>query len=183
MKAQAITPSVLRKYIDKRLKERSKSANASVNRELAYVRRALNLGAQEDPPLVLRVPHFEMLPEDNVREGVLAHDQYRSIRDLLPGYARIALVIAYHTGARKGEIRKIQVNRIDFKAARIELPGRTTKNSRPRYLPIYGDMAAELEIAIEAGAEKTGCPFWNGRRRGRRQRCRTRSSTICAGRR
>jgi len=36
------------------------------NRELAYLRRALKLGVYQDPPLVLRVPHFEMLPENNV---------------------------------------------------------------------------------------------------------------------
>lgn len=123
----------------------------------AYVRRALKLGAQQEPPLVLRVPHFEMLPEDNVREGTLSHEHYRAVRDSLPGYARIALVIGYHTGARKGELRKIRKDRIDFRAKRIDLPGRTTKNKRPRFLPIYGDMAAELEMAI-AGSSKD-CPY------------------------
>ena len=123
-KAQNITSSVIRQYITDRRHE--KPANGTINRELACVRRALNLGAQQDPPLVLRVPHFEMLPEENVREGVLEHASYRSVREMLPSYARIALVIAYHTGARKGEIRKIQTDRIDFKAGRISLPGITT---------------------------------------------------------
>jgi hypothetical protein len=36
-------------------------------------------------------------------------------RDALPKYARIALVIAYHTGARKGEIRAIRHEQIDLK--------------------------------------------------------------------
>ena len=36
------------------------------------------------------------------------------------------------------------------RAARIDLPGRTTKNKTPRYLPIYGDMRAELDMAISA---------------------------------
>jgi integrase len=61
---------------------------------------------------------------------------YRQLRDALPSYARIALVIAYHTGARKGEIRKIRMERIDFRTARIELAKKTTKNKTARYLPI-----------------------------------------------
>lgn len=98
-----------------------------------------------------------MLPEDNVREGTLSHHKYRLVRDGLPPYARIALVIGYHTGARKGEIRQIRIDRIDLKAKRIDLPGRSTKNKKPRFLPIYGDMAAELDMAIAAADPK--CPF------------------------
>ena len=51
----------------------------------------------------------------------------------------------------------IQRDRIDLNAQRILLPDRTTKNGRPRYLPIYGDMAAELDMALAAGDPK--CPF------------------------
>src|SRR5215469_2624242 len=98
-----------------------------------------------------------MLPEDNVREGTLTHEQYRAIRDALPPYGRISFVIAYHTGPRKGEIRKIEHERIDLKAKRIQLPGRTTKNGKPRYLPIYGDMEAEIDMALSTADRN--CPF------------------------
>ncbi|MGC2745254.1 MAG: tyrosine-type recombinase/integrase [Candidatus Angelobacter sp.] len=66
-------------------------------------------------------------------------------------------MISYHTGARKGEIGKIRTDKIDFKSARIDLPGRTTKNKKPRYLPIYGDMKAELSMAISRA--DPACPF------------------------
>jgi integrase len=66
-------------------------------------------------------------------------------------------VIAYHTGARKGEICSIRTDYVDLQGKRIFRPGRTTKNGRPRYLPIYGDMAAELEMAL-ANADRK-CPF------------------------
>jgi integrase len=146
-KAQAIGTTVQREYAAHR--RRQKAEAATINKELSFLRRSMRLGAQQDPPLVLRVPHFELLPIDNVREGTLEHEQYRAVRDALPPYARVALVIAYHTGARKGEIRSIQRDRIDLKAKRIHLPGRTTKNGKPRYLPIYGDMEAEIDMAIE----------------------------------
>ena len=40
---------------------------------------------------------------------------------------------------------------------RIDLPGRTTKGKKPRFLPIYGDMEAEIEMAITGGSK--ACPF------------------------
>ena len=155
MKAQAITSAAIGRYVAARRRERPRPSNGTINRALAYVRRAMKLGAQQDPPLVLRVPHFDMLPPAEPREGTLPHEKYRAVRDLLPSYARVALVISYHTGARKGEITKIRKDKIDLKAGRIDLPGRTTKNKRPRFLPIYGDMAAEIQMAIDAG--KPGC--------------------------
>ncbi len=157
LKAQSVTSTIIRRYIASRQATKEPPANASINRELAYVRRALRLGAEQDPPLVLRVPHFEMLPEDNVREGTLSHEAYRIVRDNLPGYARIALVLAYHTGARKGELRQIRKDKIDLNAKRIDLPGRTTKNKKARFLPIYGDMGPEIEMAIAAGTRE--CPL------------------------
>ena len=155
MKAQNVGTRAIKQYTD--LRKRKSVAPSTINKELSFVRRAMRLGAQQDPPLVLRVPHFEMLPVDNVREGTLEHEQYRAVRDSLPPYARIALVIAYHTGARKGEIRAIRTDKIDLAAKRIQLPGRTTKNGKPRYLPIYGDMGPELDMALSKIDPK--CPF------------------------
>lgn len=152
MLAQSLGTSALRRYVQDRQKE--KASAATINKEMAWLRHSLKLGAQEDPPLVERVPHFPMLSVDNAREGTLAHEQYRAVRDLLPTYARIALVIGYHTGARKGEIVSIKIEYVDLKARRIRRPGATTKNGRPRYLPIYGDMAAELEMALSAADPK-----------------------------
>ncbi len=127
-------------------RRRQQAEPATINKELSWLRRTMKLGAEHEPPLVLRVPSFKMLPVDNVREGILEHDKYRALRDSLPLYARIAPVIVCHTGARKGEIRAIRKDKIDLAAGRTCLPGRTTKNRKARYLPIYGDMAAELDI-------------------------------------
>src|SRR5579862_7178748 len=152
MKAQKLGTVAVREYALHRRRQEAEAA--TINKELSWLRRALKLGYRHEPQLVLRVPAFEMLPVDNIREGTMKHDRYRAVRDALPRYARIALVIAYHTGARKGEIRAIRKDKIDFKAKRILLPGRTTKNGKSRYLPIYGDMAAELDMALSASDPK-----------------------------
>jgi integrase len=155
MKAQNLSTSLLKQYVARR--QRQEAESATINKELSWVRRSMNLGRRHEPLLVERVPAFEMLPIDNVREGTVTHEQYRAVRDLLPPYARIALVIGYHTGSRKGEIRAIQRDKIDARSKRIYLPGRTTKNGKPRYLPIYGDMAAEIDMALSLGDKK--CPL------------------------
>lgn len=153
-KATELTTSMLKRYIALRQKE---AEAATINKELSYLRRGFRLGLRNEPRLVESVPFFPMLEVDNAREGMLSHEEYRTIRDSLPLYARIALVISYHTGSRKGEVRRIRIDKIDFGKARIDLPGRVVKNKKPRFLPIYGDMRAELEMAIAAADPK--CPF------------------------
>jgi hypothetical protein len=43
-----------------------------------------------------------MLPVAELRQGVITHENYWAVRDLLPCYARIALVIGYHTAFERG---------------------------------------------------------------------------------
>jgi integrase len=156
LKAQELTSLTIRDYTVKRTAERA--ANSSINRELSLARRAMKLGARQEPPLVTSVPHFDMLPVDNAREGTLPSERYEEYKNDLPDYARIAFVIGYHTGARKGEILSILRDKIDRAQGRIMLPGRTTKNGRPRFLPIYGDMVPEIERALQA-TEGSDCPY------------------------
>lgn len=63
LRPAAITTKVLIGY---KLKRRSDgAANATINRELELLQRALRLAWKADPPRVDRVPRLEMLPEDN----------------------------------------------------------------------------------------------------------------------
>jgi hypothetical protein len=77
----------VKKYVSDRRRE--EASNATVNRELSIVKRALHLAAKADPPQVWRVPHIPMLEENNVRKGFLEHDAYRRLRDALPEEVRL----------------------------------------------------------------------------------------------
>ena len=69
MRVTEITTPRINAYIHTRLSEGAE--NATINRELAALKRMLNLGATQTPPRVDRVPHISMLRENNVRKGLL----------------------------------------------------------------------------------------------------------------
>lgn len=158
LRAAAFSTTHVKAYIADR--QRAGAANGTINRELAIVRRAFTLAAREDPPRVGRVPHIPALAENNVRKGFLEHTAYQRLRDELPEYLRALFVVAYHTGARRGELTRIQWPQVDFTANRITLNPGETKNKEPRTLPIYGEMREWLRMARDArDLNFPGCPW------------------------
>jgi integrase len=148
----------VRRYVAMRLNQGAQ--NATINRELEILARALALGAASDPPKVLRVIHVPMLPERNIRTGFLDDGGYLRLRQELPEYLRPLLVVGYHLGNRLGELRLLRWDWVDFANAQIQLPAGVTKNGRGRVLPIYGEMRPWLEMArAERDAVFPDCPY------------------------
>jgi integrase len=77
--------------------------------------------------------------------------------DQLPERLKALFVCAYHVGTRKGELRKIQDQQVDFEARKIYFRASQTKGKRARAVPIYGDMEYWLPRQLERRPE--GCPF------------------------
>lgn len=145
----------VRQYVAQRRSEGA--SDATINRELAIVRRGFKLGAQEDPPLVQRQPVIAKLEENNIRQGFLEPDQYEQLLEEQPANLKALFVCGYHTGARKNELRRIQWPQVDWDGGIIRLSGSQTKNKKGRALPIYGDMRRWLERQRETCP--TGCPW------------------------
>jgi integrase len=158
IQARKLTTSMVQQFIEKRQKE--EAANATINRELAILKRALNLGRRHTPPKISRLPHIPMLEENNVRKGFFEHDEYLRMRQALPEDVRPLLVFAYHTGCRKGEILSLRWDQVDLSERLVRLHPGTTKNDEPRVIPVAGEVHEMLEAQKRTrDAEFPHCEF------------------------
>ena len=107
-------------------------SNGTINRELALLRRAFNLGHIATPAKVAAVPFIPMLTENNVRKGFFEHDAYLTVRRALPEEIRPILAFAYFTGCRKGEILGLQWRQLDLSERVVRLEPGETKNDEGR---------------------------------------------------
>jgi len=153
-----ITSTNINKYVDNRLTE--EAANGTINRELAALKRMLNLGARQTPPKVDRVPYIEMLEEDNVRKGFLEYRDFLRLCDALPEYLKGFATFAYTSGWRKSEVEGLTWNRVDQQEGFARLEKGETKNKEGRIFFFDDELKATIQRQWEARkkAEKL-CPY------------------------
>lgn len=160
--------SEISRYIASRKREENPPpAPATINRELSILKRAFSLGSRHDPPLVLHNPPITKLPENNVRTGFLDKADYDRLLGELPDYLKLALVIAYHTGCRLGEVMSLQWADVNLKGQQptFTIQAENAKNKHHRMLPIYGDMVAAMKkqkAARDKEYPKLGWVFHDG---------------------
>jgi integrase len=154
MLAAKLGTSDIRQYVEKRRAAQNRQgrigvSNATINRELAMLRRALNLGAAHEPPKVARVPRIAMLAEDNVRKGFFEHEDFLALRRALPEELRPVLTFAYYTGCRKGEILALRWSQVDFGERVVRLEPGETKNDQARTIPLAPELHEMLKLLKE----------------------------------
>lgn len=132
MMAPEITTDAIKKYVEKRLG--GGVNNATVNRELAAVKRAFNLAARCTPPKVSHVPYIPMLKENNVRKGFIEQKDYLALKEALPDYLKPVLSFGYFTGWRKAEILNLEWNHVNLRDGIVRLEAGETKNGEGRTL-------------------------------------------------
>jgi len=125
-----ITTPRINAFIESRIDEGA--ANATINRELAALKRMMNIGAKQTPPIVERVPHIPMLEENNVRKGFFEHDEFLALRDALPDYLKGFVTFAYKSGWRVSEVTGLQWSNVDLQKRIVWLEIGTTKNKEGR---------------------------------------------------
>ncbi len=152
-RAMQVTTADVTAYTADRLAQ--KAAPATVNRELAALKRAYSLALQASPPKLYLRPHIAMLEENNVRQGFLEPEQLEGVLRHLPEPLRALMRVAFITGWRvASELVPMEWHQVDFTAGQLRLEPGTTKNKRARTFPFTPELRAILE-AQRAATEQT----------------------------
>ena len=145
-----VTTDEIRSYVAERQQETTRfgkpPAKATINRELAALRRIFKLGKLAGK--VVQIPFIPFFKEDNVRQGFFNDYVYLQLKKALPDRLKPILILAYHTGMRRGEILGLLWKQVDFLGEVIRLESGETKNKSARYLPIPRD--GELYQALRS---------------------------------
>ena len=147
MKASEVTSDLVARYVDDRRQQGA--ANATVNRELAALKRMFRLGLCSTPPKVNRVPKFPHLAENNIRTGFLEEGQFEKIIAHSPETWFRAIVDVGRTyGWRIGELLRLRVRQVDLLANVIRLEPGTTKNRDGREVSMTQTINALLSECV-----------------------------------
>lgn len=148
-------------YVDFRLEEDG-AANATVNRELAALRRMFTLGARANLVLTDQMPDVasHMLEENNVRKGFWTESEFRKLLDALPERLRPLVQFAYVTGWRRGELLSRDWKHVDWEHDTLRLEPGETKSGEGREFPMPDHLRGVLERQRERKErveEEYGC--------------------------
>jgi integrase len=149
MRATSVTTDAVERY--KRQRRAEGAAPATVNRELATLRRAFNYGKRSTPPKVYSVPYIQMFKENNARQGFVEQDEFSRMaaEAHLDGlWMRALIEVAYTYGWRRGEMLGLQVRQVDLHARTIRLDPGTTKNGEGREVVMTPEVEELLRAAV-----------------------------------
>ncbi len=138
-------------YVAHRLQQGA--ARATINRELACLRRAFSLAINATPPRLVSRPPIKALVENNVRKGFFRDDDFAAVLKHLPDYLRPPLRFAYITGWRiPSEVLPLDVSRVDLDGGCVRLEPGETKNDSGRQFPLTHDLRAVLAAQLDSVA-------------------------------
>jgi integrase len=147
-RAVDVTPHRVERYKRGRLDE--KRAPATVNRELAALRRAFRLGIEHGR--ITAAPQVALLAERNAREGFIDASALEVLVGQLPDYLEDLARFAFYSGWRRGEITTLRWEDVDRPDGLITLRRAHSKNGEPRLLPLTGELVALVERRWQARA-------------------------------
>jgi integrase len=145
MRADEVVTETIERYV--RQRHALGRANGTIVRELTALKRTFNY-AHEDftPPKVAVVPKFPHLKEAPPRSSWFEDHEYQAMLAALPDELRPLLVLAYHTGMRRGEMLGLKWPQVDLLDRIIRLEAGTTKNDEAREVPLGRDVLAALAM-------------------------------------
>lgn len=118
----------------KRWRSEKDISNASINRELAIIKRGFNLLKAQRR--INYAPRIDLLAEGNVRQGFFEKWEVAALIKNLPDRLVPVIKFAYKSGWRNEEILGLQWEMVDLDAWEINLPPALAKNKQGRKFPL-----------------------------------------------
>jgi integrase len=150
LRAVEVSSQLVASYIDTRQQEGAE--NATINRELAALKRLFRLAQQSTPPKVRTVPYIAMLKENNTRTGFLEskqHDALAAETGRIGLWLRAMFEVGYTYGWRHEELLALLVRQVNVSAGTIRLEPGTTKNDQGREVSMTLPVKALLTQCIQ----------------------------------
>jgi integrase len=139
--------------------KRAGYANATINREMAALKRAFRLAHRAGR--ITAVPYIDMLEEDNVRKGFFEPDQLKTLLKHLPDYLQPVFRVAYITGWRvKSELLTRQWRHVDSHQGWLRIEPGEDKSGAGRMFPFTSELREVLEQQqnrVRALERRLGC--------------------------
>ena len=147
--AAAVTSAMIQKYAVDRQDEGAQ--NATINRELAALKRMFHLGKKCTPPKVANIPAFPRLAERNIRKGFVEDATYQPLADAAAhiGIWMLAMFeVAFTFGWRFSEVLNLRVEQVNVVGGTIRLNPGETKNDEGRTVIMTNTVRRLLESCI-----------------------------------
>jgi len=150
-----VTTQLVDRY---KARRREQSAeNATINRELAVLKRMFSIARRSTPPKVVQVPYIATLKEDNVRKGFVEPAEYDRLAVEAARFGlwlRALVELGYSYGFRHEELLSMKVRQADLSTGTIRLNPGETKNTKGRVAhmtPVVRQLVAQCIHAKQQG--------------------------------
>ena len=149
MRAESVTTDRMNRYISDLAAQGY--ANASINRDMAILKRMFRLAARTTPPKIRKLPVFpHRLREAAPRSGFVVDSQYRALMaQPLEPWLQAFIATAYKFGFRKEELLGLRVGQVDLAGRVIRLNPGETKNDEGRIAPMTSEIHKLLKHCVK----------------------------------
>ncbi len=141
-RAVSLTTADVRGYVATR--QARGAANATINRELAALKRAFSL-AMANQALRFR-PFIPMLSENNVRTGFLSEGEVGALAKELPPELKLVLLFAAFSGWRKREVLGLTWANVDLERGVVRLEPGVSKAGEGREVYLTPEMVSLVRL-------------------------------------